>query len=399
MKRLSAIIILGILGISARELRATELIVPDRFFAQMPNHGVKSFAVTDEQPIFYILVHGTFSEAGESPDPKQLYWGESEFVEKVPKDFFGLNSNPEKEPIRFAFGWSGKMDDDARKKGGKLLADGIKVLKKAFPKSRIICLGHSHGGNVINVASQTLNSQAIDYVIQLATPVLCYNEKAKTFDNKSGYYPDSKGMANLMLFYSDQDFVQSGGAGLVSFKRRYAPIKNIDLYNVRMRKDRGIDDLHIYMHDRVVGTKILQLCQQIKKIYKYNKNLIADITSADRRQKFIDDIKPEKRKALFAGLKIADIIQMPLVSIKPYVNEKSKLSKMVTGKSTDSFWPDLTGKYPEEDKYSEESAKIFKNIFGFPIFQDLSIIERTAGTAKAIGKEGQRQIKSQLDID
>jgi hypothetical protein len=153
------------------------------------------------------------------------------------------------------------------------------------------------------------------------------------------------------------------------------------------------------MHDNVIGAKILQLCQKIKRIYKGNKNLIADITPAARRRKFIDALKPADRNRVFAGLNIDAIVEMPLVSIQPYSASKSAVSTYLTGKSTDSFWPNWTDKYPEETKASAEDAYIFQNIFGFPMDEQLSGIERAAATAEQLRKEAHRGGKALLGIE
>jgi|GEM_PF-6657611 hypothetical protein len=381
----SALLLLG----NFWSLTAKELTVPspNKFYGLKPYHDSAKIEIADEEPIFYILVHGTFSSETDSKDPEMIYWGEDEFIENVPKDFFGPNTNPEKAPIRVSFRWSGNMSDDARKKGGKKLAEAIRQLYDAFPNAYVICCGHSHGGNVMNVASQDLDDKhTIDFAIQLATPVMCYNEKKEVFDNTSGYYPNSKAINTLMIFYSEYDFVQTGGAGQVNFKRRYAPIPGIDLYNVRMRKLRGKDDLHVHMHDDVIGRKILQLCNKIKQTYKGNKNLIADITPAERRRK-----SAEERKVSVTPAEL----EMPLVSIKPYSGKKkSTVKAMFQGISTDALWPDWTGKYPAEIAASNIDAAIFEKIFGFSIDQRLSDVDRSIDAGKQIAKEAKRRAEA-----
>lgn len=379
-------------------LPTKKLTVPKDFYALVPYRGFKEIVVADDAPIFYILVHGTFSAAeDDTPQEEQHYWGEKDFTEVVPPNFFGPGTNDQKAPIRFSFGWSGGLSDDARKMGGVTLSKGIRYLKETFPNCRIICLGHSHGGNVINVASQQLEGNInMDYAIQLATPVMTYNDKHERFDNSSGYYPNANGISTLMLFYSEYDFVQSLGAGSQSYKRRYGPITGIDLYNVRLRKYRGEDDLHIRMHDKVIGGKILQLCHMIKKMYRRNKNLIADITPAERRRKFIEELRSVKRDQLLAGTTMEEITNRPLICIKPYDASKSSVSIWLTGKPTDSFWTDWTGKAPEEEKRSKEDAEIFKTIFGFAMDQQLSGITRAAQATYAAGKEAKRNINATL---
>ena len=277
------------------------------------------------------------------------------------------------------------------------LAETIKELYKEFPNAWVICAGHSHGGNVMNVASQHLDDKnKMDFSIQLATPVMCYNSKKDVYDNTSGHLPNSKAIDTLMIFYSEQDFVQSGGAGTSAYKRRYAPVPGIDLYNVRMRKIRGLDDLHVHMHDEVVGGKILQLCDKIKKTYKNNKNLICDITPAARRQKLFNDLSAKSKEELLKLISMDQMLEVPLVAIKPYKGEKSGIVASVTavfqGKPTDSFWSDWTNKYPAEEAESNKDANIFKKLFQFSIDKKLSTVERAQMAAEEYTKEVKRRV-------
>lgn len=387
---------LSVLGLEAKQLKVPG---PNKLYPLEPYHNLQEIEIPDEEnePIFFILVHGTFSSESDSSDPKNLFFGEQEFIEKVPKDFFGEGKNPEKAPIRFAFRWSGNWSDDARIKGGKKLAETIRELYAQFPEAWIICAGHSHGGNVMNVASRYLDeNNKMDYAIQLATPVLTYNTKKDIFDPKSEYYPNSKAIDTLMIFYSNQDFVQSGGAGNAAYKRRYAPIEDIDLYNVRMRKIRGLDDLHVHMHDEVVGEKILQLCNKIKKTYRKNKNLICDITPAARREKFFADLTAGHKAELLRLITQEELFELPLVSIKPYERPSSGVvastKAYFQGKPTDSFWPDWTNKSLEEKAASDKDAAIFKKLFGFPMDKKLTTLERTTATLDEYRKEAKRRL-------
>jgi hypothetical protein len=394
---LAAALVLGSFwGLEAKILKVPG---PNKLYALAPYHDAQEIEIPDEdnEPIFFILIHGTFSSESDSSDPKNIYFGETEFTETVPKDFFGEGKNPEKDPIRFAYRWSGNWSDDAREKGGKKLAETIRELYAQFPDAWVICAGHSHGGNVMNVASRHLDEKnTMDYVIQLATPVLTYNSKKEMFDPSSKYYPNNKAIDTLMIFYSDQDFVQPGGAGNSAYKRRYAPIPGIDLYNVRMRKIRGMDDLHVHMHDEVVGDKILQLCNKIKNTYKNDKNLICDITPAARRQKMFDELTAGQKAELMKLISMDELLERPLVCIKPYKGKKSGLiasaRSYFQGKPTDSFWPDWTNKYPDEKAESDEDAAIFKKLFGFSMDKQLSDLERAKMTAGEYAKEAKRRL-------
>lgn len=312
-----------------------------------------SLEITQQYPVFYILTHGTFASRISSRTGHA--WGEREFTEQIPQGFFEDERYNEQAPIRLVFGWSGQVNDAARKEGGKLLASGINNIIEQVPQAKIIVLGHSHGGNIINVASQYV-AQPIDVVIQLATPILAYNHRQEQFDNERGYLPEK--INKLFLYFSMNDFVQSIAAGHAYFKRRYAPIEGIDIYNVRLLVN-GNDPLHINMHDKTIGKEILALSNKIQHTYKHNKNLIANIIDKDFLQ----------NKKTNSNLRDADAI----ICIQPY---SPTCGDIFTGKSTDKFWPDWTLLSNHENRLNEQQNAIFKQEFTKDIWHIASRRER-----------------------
>ena len=101
-----------------------------------------------------ILVHGTFAVSAEWSRPG------GEFYENF--DYHAKRLNQKLIP----FAWSGKLSDAARVQGGRALA---KVVLSYPPHEKIIIIGHSHGGNVINLASQIL-SDPFARLLDLANP-------------------------------------------------------------------------------------------------------------------------------------------------------------------------------------------------------------------------------------
>ena len=322
--------------------------------------------------IFYILIHGTFSGVYDSKTPGHL-WGEDEFTELIPAHFFGEYPEKDTVPVRLAFGWDGKLSDESRKTAGEKLANGINAIKKQIKKNNpdahvyLLLVGHSHGGNVINVASQKIK-EPIERVIQLATPVLAYDSKTHQFNNSNGYYPHN--FDQLIIYYSMQDFVQSGGALESSFKRRYGPVEGINIYNVRLRVE-GNDPLHIKMHDHLIGKNILALTKKIQNIYKTNHNLIAHIT----------------HKKPGANL---------LIAIKPYVKEKNILYDISTGPSTDTYWPLWEGQNQGEKLYNRFQRKLFQNIYQEEIDHQPGPEERLEGALESLALEKLAQENMEL---
>ncbi len=89
-----------------------------------------------------IIVHGSFASTTSWPQPDG--------------DFFIELENQAKElgESVVTFCWSGIPTDNEIINGGKMLAQ----LTTSYPEhEKIITIGHSHGGNVINIASQLLH--------------------------------------------------------------------------------------------------------------------------------------------------------------------------------------------------------------------------------------------------
>lgn len=104
------------------------------------NFEEKNVGKTEKTQI--ILIHGTFGEESE------WYQQNGTFYQKIEKNY--KEKYPENSFEMISFSWSGELSAISR-----MLASGnlVKVLLNA-PNN--ITIGHSHGGNIVNLASQIL---------------------------------------------------------------------------------------------------------------------------------------------------------------------------------------------------------------------------------------------------
>lgn len=89
-----------------------------------------------------ILIHGTFAADADWCKPG------GKFYNKLKKEAKKINEK------LIPFGWSGHLTNNARILAAEELAQVILTYKK---DKKIILIGHSHGGNVINLASKMLD--------------------------------------------------------------------------------------------------------------------------------------------------------------------------------------------------------------------------------------------------
>lgn len=359
----------------ARGFFTVEALQPGQTAGFLPfKRSALRITITTKRPIFYILVHGTYAFPFGFDGTT---WGESNFSGLVPQGFF-VNTAQLQEPaqdteaIRISFGWIGLLDDYARKFAGKKLAEGINKIRAQLKRYDIIptfiLLGHSHGGNVINVASQYVD-EPIDMAIELATPILAFNTATQKFDNNTGYLP--KNIKELFLFFSMQDFVQPGGSveGAEHVKRRFSPLPGINLYNIMLRVN-GNYPLHIYMHDEVIGKRMLQLVKKIKDDFLHNKNLVAHLTNVSAKQE-------------------ADM----LVAIKPAFS-LSMINVLDMGTPRiDALWPAIQGKYAEEETRSVKANDIFRKIYGSNMWDIPPVEDRLQKVTEALEAEAKQRLQ------
>ncbi len=315
-------------------------------------------------PVLLIIIHGTFSKADSLLDAIVFN------NDTIPAGFFSNNHYNATQPIRLSFEWSGENNDNARITGGKNLAQGLNDIMHQCTQQNVqpatIILAHSHGGNVVAVASNRVN-KPIDYAIFLATPVLRYDHNKKRGDETDLYLPQK--INNLFLFYSTLDMVQTSGAFLNDFKRRYGPLPGISLYNIALLIN-GQEPGHS-LYTQLINDHILELCVKIKHTYTKNRNLVAHIAPQNQ---IVDKI----------------------IAIKKYEPEATN---PFTGISTDSLWPNwenfsYSASEVDEDKASDDARMLFNNFYKFEFTDTMPFIDRSIKAlqmevcTRAVGKMG-----------
>ncbi|HBS47740.1 TPA: hypothetical protein DEO28_02105 [Candidatus Dependentiae bacterium] len=252
----------------------------------------------NKNPIILFLVHGTF--ASDSPELSKV--DDKSFIFSSIKDFAMLYSNAKQRPIYvISFFWSGKNDYIHRMIGGALLAQYIRSVRDNV--SEVITIAHSHGGNVVNFASNVLRKRhfvqrlsgsivdSIDLMINIGTPV------RQNVDKNFASY------ATVVLnFYSLGDAIQLIGnidpihdIWLKNWAARKASSKkDISVYNVAT-KINGNDPNHSYMKSML--SDFFEIYQKIQ-FYKIHRSLTLNIDVHEGKKSFSQlviryDVSPE----------------------------------------------------------------------------------------------------------
>jgi hypothetical protein len=104
--------------------------------------GIGTYSCAEQpQKMHVIIVHGTFAHKAPWAQPGGA------FFEEVQNSYPDIHIE--------SFNWGGGMGDD-RIKAAASLAEHLITIRKNDSGSRIILIGHSHGGNVITLSSQLL---------------------------------------------------------------------------------------------------------------------------------------------------------------------------------------------------------------------------------------------------
>lgn len=262
------------------------LRLPEHLYTIQDNKAVTSVTIKESIPIFYLVVPD--SSTFPASDPEKISELKAFMKDAtIPPDFFARHHpTTETEPIKLFFNWKEKENSKARKQAGTNLAHAINNLRGKFKKSPIVVLGHGQGGNVINVASHSVQ-KPIDIVIQLATPVYPHNADIKK-DLYSAYIPDKKMINQMFAFYSDQSFPVLHPSLHPTYDQFYKTKTHPQLTNILLL----VNNKHPLSSETLrplVGKKLLALCQASRLSYRLHNNLVAHLST----------IKPETDMLVF----------------------------------------------------------------------------------------------------
>ncbi len=235
-----------------------------------------------------ILVHGSLAI-----DEKWCRPG-GEFYEALEKEATALGHK------LLPFAWSGKLNIKARRQGAEALAKTI----LSYPiNETLILIGHSHGGNVINFASQLLNDpveklmkdyspeklhKEITELINKAYNEICVNRKSVPFIEKEylidvvyligtpidtkNYPPDMSTIKELFNLYSDGDTVQTV---LGFYKRLLPPHDRCANFQVLLKNSKGsnLHPSHFQLHNPLIAKWLLKIPHKLseEKIGNFEK--------------------------------------------------------------------------------------------------------------------------------
>lgn len=271
------------------------------------------------KPLLFVLLHGTFSQ-----NSTDYYMPGSVTFESTKRYAKSLASRLKAATCLISFQWSGLNKHGSRVEAGKALAN---ILDTHFADFQIVTIAHSHGGNVVNVASNSIKRASLDTMIHLATPVL---------ENSNKIYKP-KNFRTLWNFYTTGDIVQFLGSidtsDIFSRKGSSRKIKHKKqgrVINIRVQIN-GYDTNHcaiksILSDIDTVGTKLL--------LYKLHNDFDMNVDSTGTTP---------------AKVLLAIRNQLPEVDNESlevlYSNYQKKVFEQVYGKQIDDKGGFITGTY------------------------------------------------------
>ena len=210
---------------------------------------VLSMALCAQAQSVFILIHGT--------------WG-ADCTWYVPTgDFFQALEEAvcEKNSVVVPFRWSGGCGHDARVQAAQNL---VKLIKTYDEKTAVYIIAHSHGGNVVTMASQFLaqeegNNHHIRALFTLGTPVM------------SNYLPNMKVIEYLYNLFSFEDLIQT----VLGLSVREFP-EHKRIANLRVMIN-GKEPDHAGLHHAIIGKWIAYVHRYFKQ-HLQDKNIKNDIS-------------------------------------------------------------------------------------------------------------------------
>lgn len=292
------------------------------------------------KPIVLFVVHGTGFYGSGGPATLAYYDLTHQDYKNILK-FAYQYAQMRGAPIEVvSFRWGGENMTKSREEVGKALAS---LMNTKYKDHEIVTLSHSHGGNVVNIASNHLKNVTINYMLQLATPV---REK----DPKETFYRPTN-FNHLLMFYSTGDVIQVAGA--ISFSslenfyrankstRKYVP-REFAVKNVRVLNN-GAELGHSAFVSGLLAN-IFDVLVIIETKYPYEVDLEVNLTHMTPYPMVV--------------------IRHPLEKT-PY----AKFYKMLLDALTPELREAIQNQRKEAQTYSDFQAKMFKALYGKSIFE------------------------------
>jgi len=199
------------------------------------------------KPIVIVLTHGTFVKKGRhfSDENNVIFRGVMRFAQ--------MEAERQKTLVTLvSYQWSGSNETVDRVEAAKILANIVNVYFSGF---YYILLSHSHGCNVVNIATRFF-TDPVDLLIHLASPIL--EKEHVTYEGQNIYVP--KNFRTLISFYSLGDAIQIGGQiSLLEFRRL------VEEEGLRKLEDIG-DKLKRRYHKAKVHGKVYNIRVQIDNL-------------------------------------------------------------------------------------------------------------------------------------
>ncbi len=232
---------------------------------------------TDPTGLLTVEVHGTharnavwveegssFSKASGLTDIWRIRTAGNLRVDQIPLLLRDLRNIPGVDGMG-RFRWSGDDTHTARLVGGVNLAAYMAAVHRRYPKEPFNLIGHSHGGNVVAVATARAPHIPINSVVYLAKPWF-YLENRKTRVMQDLYRGNYANVGRILNLYNHEDEVQTTTA--ISFPGvpydaetmrllvGRQPVFVPRLTNQLVYSDVGWKDAHTIMHGREIAPGI-----------------------------------------------------------------------------------------------------------------------------------------------
>jgi len=262
------------------------------------------FLIHFKMSAIIIVVHGTFAA--------EASWWKSggDFYQALEYEANKLN-----EKIH-SFNWAGALNNIARIRAAKELSEFILSLEN----EKIILIGHSFGGNVINLASKLLyhyeNTPAFSSCADIAEFVQAYRDLEKIRNKKcckhliemvyllgtpidpQQFYPNMYVIKYLCNLYSPHDNVQSIGGFYYKTFKNLEQSANFEVIIRDPKVPKGYPN-HYQMHHPIIAQSILYIPFNFKEqkiggfeLFEWKENGIIEF-SLDQFPNYIVNKKPE----------------------------------------------------------------------------------------------------------